>query len=303
MKKALFLLFAFLFVVYTNAQDQLYKKDNSKLLVKVIEISPEEIKYKLFDNQAGPIYSEIKSNISLIIYQDGTHETFSQTSTSPAPTQIYQNGIPVNQFGMSKSDSMWYYGYSNNISVNFLNFLNNEIGLMYQKEFFKNNFNIQVPVAFGVETPNITESAYFGYNPNGYGNSGYQLNRKRFDVGFGINYYPTLTSEINYYIGPQFRYMQYDGTQYYSYQTQSYTYNTIQKNSTLTRYTMGITNGLIIRTRSRLTVQGFATIGFKNDVINEKEKIKYPGSNNIIEPIRNPIAFYFYCGFNVGFNF
>jgi hypothetical protein len=37
-------------------QDTIVKKDSSKTEVKLIEIRPQEIKYKLFNYQSGPIY-------------------------------------------------------------------------------------------------------------------------------------------------------------------------------------------------------------------------------------------------------
>ena len=46
MKQVIFLLVLFI-TVKGFAQDELYKKDNTKLEVKILEISPTEIKYKL----------------------------------------------------------------------------------------------------------------------------------------------------------------------------------------------------------------------------------------------------------------
>jgi hypothetical protein len=287
------------------SQDQLFKKDNSKVLVKIIEINPEEIKYKLFSNPNGPIYTESKNNVSLIIYESGQHEVInSGTVQSPdAPATVYAGTTG----SLSKADSLSYYRYTNNISINFFNFFNNELGLTYQKEFFKSHFNIVIPVAFGVERPNVTQSVYFNNNYNYDGVSSYALDKKLFDVGFGINYYPSLRSNINYYIGPVFKYMQYNGTQNYSYRVlnsgiyPNYTNVSVSRNNTLSRYSMSITNGVIFRTRSRITASLYGSLGFKNDVINNP--IVDPVTNKSVDPVRNNISLFFWCGFNVGFNF
>src|SRR5687768_14450632 len=70
-----------------RAQDQLYKSDNSKVLVKILEVGPEEIKYKLHSNLTGPTYVENRKNVNLIIYENGKHEVLNaEQSATPATT-------------------------------------------------------------------------------------------------------------------------------------------------------------------------------------------------------------------------
>jgi hypothetical protein len=285
-----------------KGQDQLFKTDNTKLLVKIIEIGPEEIKYKLFSNPNGPQYSESTNDFVLVIFENGKHETINPSGTKT----LYVKSTPslYTEAQLAKKDSSAFYKYSNNISINFFNFFNNEIGLMYQREFFKNNFNIIIPISFGVEKPSITQNTYFGTtNSNSYG-SHYALNRKLFDVGFGINYYPSLGSHVNYFIGPVFRYMQYEGVQSYYYRDpNSNNYNNLKitNNSTLTRYSVSITNGFVFRTKSRLTATIFGSLGFKNDIVNSK--ITDPITNLEVSAINSPLSLFFWTGFNVGFSF
>ncbi len=78
------LFLAFFSAVGAFAQDQLFKKDNSKTDVKILEVTPNEIKYKLFTYQDGPTITVLKSEVALIIYQNGTHETF---NTPPPAAQ------------------------------------------------------------------------------------------------------------------------------------------------------------------------------------------------------------------------
>jgi hypothetical protein len=287
-----------------SAQDQLFKKDNSKVLVKITEINPSEIKYKLFNNLSGPTYVEDKNNVSLIIYENGQHEVI---SVAPPANAAIDNGYGGFDPGTSRADSLTYYKYTNSISINFLNFFNNEIGLTYQKDFFKSHFNIVVPLAIGLEKPSITQSVYINNITNyyNYNTSSYGLTKKLFDVGFGINYYPSLRTNVNYYIGPVFKYMQYSGTQTYNYLDPNaqnpYNRSIVTKNSVMSRYTMSITNGVIFRTRSRITMSVYASLGFKNDVVNDL--ITDPITNTKVSGIRQPISLFFWGGFNVGYNF
>ncbi len=62
------------------SQDKIYRKGGETLKVKVIEIGVDEIKYKLFDEQDGPIYAIEKDRILKIVYQSGR-------------TEVYQNNI------------------------------------------------------------------------------------------------------------------------------------------------------------------------------------------------------------------
>jgi hypothetical protein len=202
---------------------------------------------------------------------------------------------------MSREDSLRCFKHQESISLNFMNFMYNEIGLIYQKDVFRSNYNIIVPLAIGVERPGVTQSTYFS-------GTRYTLNRKLFEVGFGINYYPSLRTMANYYIGPAIRYMQYDGQQSYNYSSPStypypYSYQnkTIYKNSTLSRYCISVTNGVIFRTRSRLIINMFGSLGFKNDVVSSL--IVDPNTNKEVAAVSSPFSLYFWTGFAVGFTF
>lgn len=68
-------------IMSAKAQDILTLTDNSVLKVKVLEITPTEIKYKKFDNLNGPTYTCLISGVKSIVYENGTTETFNNPST------------------------------------------------------------------------------------------------------------------------------------------------------------------------------------------------------------------------------
>jgi cytochrome c biogenesis factor len=73
------------------AQDIIVTKDSKRINAKVMEVNEDNIKYKNFDNQDGPVYTLSKSNIVTILYKNGQVETFETESSKPAAaTQITQ---------------------------------------------------------------------------------------------------------------------------------------------------------------------------------------------------------------------
>jgi hypothetical protein len=305
MKKANLLVSVIFCANLVLAQDQLFKTDNTKLLVKIIEIRPESIKYKQFDNLNGPSYVLSKNEVSLIIYENGNHEVI----ISNVPTNRETGGANgKDQTNLTyKIDSLSYYKYAQSISVNFLNFANNEFGFIYQREFYKKSFNLMIPFAIGLGEPIITESVYFGGNNNNYYYTGYNystlnLNRKLIEFGIGLNYYASLKHSINYFIGPMLKFIQYSANQTYNYANGYYTNPYyIEQTTTLNRFTASITNGMLFRTKGRLVVNLFASLGFEYDELTNK--IVDPVTQNEINPITKPVRFYIWAGTCVGYSF
>lgn len=106
MKRNLLLLVVCLSCNIILAQDIIVKKNGEEIKSKVIEITPDAIKYKEYDFQDGPLKSIYSSDAAMIIYEDGRREiieskappaSHSQTNTPPPPT-VTDDGIKV--FGM-----------------------------------------------------------------------------------------------------------------------------------------------------------------------------------------------------------
>lgn len=88
----------FLFLVFlvsanasVKAQDFIIKNDKSEIQAKVLEITDETIKYKQFQFQDGPVYNVKKTEVFMIIYQNGKRETF----TVSEKAQVVGNNEPV----------------------------------------------------------------------------------------------------------------------------------------------------------------------------------------------------------------
>ena len=82
MKKT-FLLIAFASSSFTlNAQDILVKKGGEVENVKVLEVSPTEVKFKKSNNPDGPVFIENRSNLYSIKYQNGEVQLFEEKEKS-----------------------------------------------------------------------------------------------------------------------------------------------------------------------------------------------------------------------------
>ena len=81
------LIFPFLFLLALNAsaQDILVRQGGGVEKVKVIEVTPTEVKYMKSDSTTDSTYTELCSNLFYIRYQDGKLQTFNYESK---PQQI-----------------------------------------------------------------------------------------------------------------------------------------------------------------------------------------------------------------------
>jgi hypothetical protein len=85
------------------SQDVITLRTGEEIRSKIQEIGQTEIKYKKFDNQTGPVYVVAKSDVSNILYENGTKDLFSNGQTitdtgkaNPVPgNTITSKGAPV----------------------------------------------------------------------------------------------------------------------------------------------------------------------------------------------------------------
>jgi hypothetical protein len=89
MRSFLLLLLLILLSPLAHAQDLLTKRTGEEIAVKVLEITPAEVRYRRTDNPTGPLISVWKSDVFQIRYANGTIDSFSTPqaggSTLPVP--------------------------------------------------------------------------------------------------------------------------------------------------------------------------------------------------------------------------
>ena len=61
------------------SQDIITKKSSEDIQAKVTEVTTTEIKYKKFDNQSGPTFTILKSDVLMIRYENGSKDIFTDS--------------------------------------------------------------------------------------------------------------------------------------------------------------------------------------------------------------------------------
>lgn len=169
-----------LLTVNVFAQDIIYKKDGTKDSVIVKEVNPDEVVYTKYKRPDGPIYRILKSNLLLIEFEDGTIEVFTGDNV-PEITKSVDN--------VSENSKYAQYLGRNIISLNYLNILNGNIHLGYERITKNGVAGIKLSVNFNVVDDDAEILAY----------------NRDFTTGLDLNLYPTGQGKIKYFIGPAFR--------------------------------------------------------------------------------------------------
>jgi hypothetical protein len=271
------------------SQDQLFKKDNTKLDVKILEINPTEIKYKLFNYEDGPTITILKNEVALIIYKNGMHEVISTTSETPVvKEQEAIKNVKLEKWELQRkreadrnaelemADSLEKTGAENalktknTIGFNMLEPMNGCIGVTFLREFANHYLNAYVPINIGVTTPfanQQTVSTFHLVNDN-YNIANYKFTRKTIEVGLGINFQANSTKQSTYFVGPLVEVAQYVGTFDEYVSTYNSGYNStyfVNHGFVMNRWSYMINNGAIFRPTKNFTIILSGAIGFRKD--------------------------------------
>ena len=220
----------------TQAQDAIYKKDKTKLDAKVLEVGNWDIKYKPAANPDGPVYTMPKSDIVIIIYQNGRSDIFSSSEKSPS---------------CKKFDSLSVNFCHNSIGIDIGEFTNTAMNITYEHTFKKGNFALRIPFSVGMTPYN------YGY--------GYYGDQKIFSTGLDFLFFPTGQGKVRYYVAPYAEfgmynfnngYVLYDGynnPSYYNYHFSGY------------RIEGGVKNGILIQPTRHFSISADLGFGIKTD--------------------------------------
>lgn len=65
------------------SQDKIYKKGGEIVEARITEVGTDEIKYKIFNDQSGPMYSLDKNRIIKVLQENGMMETYKSNLKDP----------------------------------------------------------------------------------------------------------------------------------------------------------------------------------------------------------------------------
>lgn len=97
MKKLIFLL-TMCVVFNLSAQDIIVKRNGDELQCRILEVSKNEVKYKRWVNLDGPAFSEKKSDIFMIKYENGEKDVIAHSSPTSEPSAISTNVNDVDSY-------------------------------------------------------------------------------------------------------------------------------------------------------------------------------------------------------------
>ncbi len=96
MKKLSCIVVLLLVIEALFGQDIIYLKDGTNIKTKIIEITTQAIKYKRSDQLDGPLRNLSKSEVFMIIYEDGTREVIkNDIPENVVPTQRTIDPLPM----------------------------------------------------------------------------------------------------------------------------------------------------------------------------------------------------------------
>lgn len=269
----------------SNAQDQIFKRDNSKVDAKIIEINQNEIKYKLFTYQDGPTIIVAKQEVVLIIYQNGVHEVINASSTSnntqELPMIIYSNnynGNVPNRDSIEKEAVKELLSTKNLVSFNMMEPINGSFGLSYIREFANNYLHVYVPITVGFAAPYFTQgiNTLFSGNNYSYNNSNstsisdFRYSNKTYEIGLGIHLQTSGKRAVTHFIGPYVGTSQFTGT--YSKSERIFDtngnylgYENSNNNFTMSRTYIMLDNGVLFRVNKNFNIMLLAGLGYHID--------------------------------------
>lgn len=106
--KVLAVLAVMMFATFAaKAQDVITKNDGTTVVAKVLEITPSEVKYKIFTNIDGPTYILLKTDVRSIVYKNGQKEEFLETK--PQSDEVQSESFLSGNQNMTDSELLKYY--------------------------------------------------------------------------------------------------------------------------------------------------------------------------------------------------
>jgi hypothetical protein len=277
MKQIILSLFVFVCTGHSKAQDIITKTDSTKIRAEVLEITPTQLKYKLFDYPGGPLITENKSQIAYVTFKNGLTERFPKAAPvvpryDPNAYNLDHTSVAVYapEARIKKRDAL--YAHKNYIGFNYIAFLNTALGFHYMRDVKKAHLILNVPVAFGVGSPSITNGLYGRNYLDGTGTTRYQ--RMNYQLGVSALFAPAMNTSVNFLMGPSFNFTEYrmNVASIWNVHTSSQSQKVEFKNNfKLYRAHYGINVGFLARYTEHFNMSILLTLGFKQDSYSEQD--------------------------------
>jgi hypothetical protein len=251
--KAFLLSAAVLLSFYASGQDKIYKKNGDIIEAKVSAVTTNTVCYKRFNNQDGPDYTILRREISKIVYQNGTEDSFEgRNIREKLPDHGRENTKGKSakpKFGDNIICISPVYTIESDFGSDFATMNDPGIGISYERLLDKNgHISFYLPVVFS-----FASNRNFYLNSPGSAGSG---NYTSIMFMPGVKFYPApSTQRFRYSLGASFFAMTGDEP----YGVYDYGSGTGGISSGNWRYTL---YGIMIANSLNMTVNKHLFIGF-----------------------------------------
>ncbi len=177
MKNILTIAVALLMVALAHAQDKIQLRNGNEIKAVVLDVTPNVVKYKRFENQSGPTYSIPRDQVAIITYENGEQEDLNPKVPEPVAAPVDQRlryggpRIGVTYLGPGESTQRMNDLFNRNVNP-----VISQFGWQFETRFFTLDNGAQglvefVPLVGGLEQGLFIPSAtaMVGYRaPKGY---------------------------------------------------------------------------------------------------------------------------------------
>lgn len=263
-----------------EAQDLLVLKDSTRITGVIIEMGSTAVHYK---DSVGSMYLKNTPNeqVAFVVLKDGTKIVVSVPGNTNHP-----NVLPGKFY--SRQDSIRYFAHKKFLALNIASFLNNEVGLAWYEEDLKRRRRILIPLTVGYRNPAITQRIEYSRNIS------VNIDRKIVETGIACHYFPNYRTNLNFFMGPDFRVSAFDVVQVL------FGSPFMSKSAVMVRMNLMLSTGATLRTKGPWQLTMFASGGIKADQVVNKIVDR---SGKRVDPIARPFAPSLMLGLLLGYGF
>jgi len=182
-----------------KSQDLIYLNGGSKFEGLVKEINETSIKYKNINNPEGPTYVIAKSDVLFIEYKNGNVDIINKNPNPVTPKSTTPTAGEKKEPKLPKPSEV-YYMNKNSLMINGLALTNADITLLYERDLLQNHLGVMVLGSYNFNTRTTWPNLYLMELSN---------SKKNYDVGLGLNFYPSVRKKSQYFVGLMVKYMNY----------------------------------------------------------------------------------------------
>ncbi len=274
------------------AQDTIFTRKRIRIVSKVLEVNPKDVKYQKVPNLNSKVYLIPKQDVIKITYANGIVDTFlvkyAHLPPKPFPTPR-----------VIKYDPRAVDFFRNAATLTVTDLLMGMISFGYEHTSKNGKSVLVIPISFGMANIGITKDKYDNHNPIGSSipTGAYFYRNKVYSIGIEYNRFSSGQGTVKYYYGPGLQIGQFNYYEYVAVDSQPGSFSIKKNNSGF--FSLWLKNGVMIQPAKNYSVSIFGGIGTPDlgTKKNSQATEAYSYSNGTLNNVR------FSFGINAGYRF